>query len=130
MGQKFVPEALGSLALLETMVCPAEMGEMVSKETLDLQVPWALLEECQVFLGVMGCLEPLVPLENMETRESLEKGAFQGFQLTWMRSFRLISMRLNIIFCKQWEVRGLLGVSPNTQCFCIIFSKRMQNISG
>jgi hypothetical protein len=38
MGQKFVPEALGSLALPETMVCPAEMGEMVSKETLDLQV--------------------------------------------------------------------------------------------
>lgn len=70
-------EALGSLELLETMVCQAEMGEMVSKETLDLQVPWALLEECQVFLGEMGCLEPLVHLENMETRESLEKGASQ-----------------------------------------------------
>lgn len=38
MGQRCVPEALVSLALLETMACLEEMGEMVSKETLDLQV--------------------------------------------------------------------------------------------
>lgn len=38
MGQKCVPEVLVSLALLETMACLAEMGEMVSKVTLDFQV--------------------------------------------------------------------------------------------
>lgn len=93
MGQKCVPEALVSPALLEAMACLAEMGEMVSKETLDLQVPWVPPEVCQVFLGVMGCLEPLVHLENVETKESLERGAFQGFQLTWMRNFRWNSKR-------------------------------------
>lgn len=38
MGQKCVAEVLGSPALLETMACLAEMGEMVSKVTLDFQV--------------------------------------------------------------------------------------------
>lgn len=38
MEQKCVLEVLGSPALLETMACLAEMGEMVSKVTLDFQV--------------------------------------------------------------------------------------------
>lgn len=38
MGQKCVPVVLGSPALLETMVCLAEMEGMVSKVTLDFQV--------------------------------------------------------------------------------------------
>lgn len=62
------------------------MGEMVSKETLDLQAPWAPQEECQASPGVMGRSEHLALLVSVETKENLVRGALQGFQLIWMRN--------------------------------------------
>lgn len=76
--------AQASLAFRDPTACCAEMEEMVemvSKETLDFQAPWAPLEECQASLGVMGCLEPLASLVSVEIRENVVKGALQGFQL-------------------------------------------------
>lgn len=74
-------EAQASLALQDPMACQAEMEEMESKETLDLQAPWAPLEEFQASLGVMGWLEPLALLVSVEKRENLVREALQGFQL-------------------------------------------------
>lgn len=64
------------------MASRAEMGEMVSKETLALQAPWAPLEECQALLGVTGWWEPQAALESVEKRASRARGALQAFRLT------------------------------------------------